>query len=213
MNSNGRLAYRPQNSWRKPLRLPFCATRGILLAFLVFALVGTASTYAQDRVRIQLQTGEIIEAEAADRSSNELPSTSSIDYVAVPTAPAAESESRGWFRLLPTTNWGWFILIFGIVGQGMFTCRFLVQWFASERAKKSIMPTAFWWLSLAGSTMLLTYFIIRQEPIGILGQAIGWPVYSRNLILIARTKKLNAKDQIDNDNNDNNDDATPKPGQ
>ena len=81
---------------------------------------------------------------------------------------------------------GWFVL--GLVGQATFFSRFLVQWLASERAGHSYIPLAFWWLSLAGSMLLLGYAIHRKDPVFVLGQAFGWLVYARNLVLIRRGK-------------------------
>jgi lipid-A-disaccharide synthase-like uncharacterized protein len=77
-------------------------------------------------------------------------------------------------------------LAIGFGGQLLFTSRFLVQWIASERRRQSIVPTAFWWLSLGGASLLLAYAIWRRDPVFILGQAFGFIVYTRNLILIAR---------------------------
>lgn len=80
----------------------------------------------------------------------------------------------------------------GFLGQGLFTGRFLVQWIYSERNRKSIIPTAFWYFSLAGGITLLAYAIHRQDPVFIAGQAAGIVVYARNLALIAKErKKLN----------------------
>ncbi len=84
-------------------------------------------------------------------------------------------------------NDSWFWIVFGTVGQSMFFARFLVQWVASERAGRSHVPVAFWWLSLIGAAMMFVYAIHRKEPIFLIGQAVGWFVYSRNLILLRRT--------------------------
>jgi lipid-A-disaccharide synthase-like uncharacterized protein len=73
---------------------------------------------------------------------------------------------------------------FGLLGQLMFTGRFLVQWIASERARRSVVPVAFWWFSIVGGLMLLAYAIYRHDPVFILGQALGVFIYSRNLWLI-----------------------------
>lgn len=92
---------------------------------------------------------------------------------------------RSVFAALDITSWtGLLWLGFGVLAQLVFTARFIVQWLASERARSSVIPPAFWWLSLVGSTMLVIYFIWRKEPIGILGQATGWFVYVRNLWFI-----------------------------
>ena len=76
----------------------------------------------------------------------------------------------------------------GLLGQALFSARFVVQWLASERVRRSIVPTAFWWLSLAGGATLLTYAIWRRDPVFILGQGAGLFVYVRNLMLIRQNK-------------------------
>ncbi len=77
----------------------------------------------------------------------------------------------------------------GFFAQLMFSARFLVQWLASEKAGKSIMPLLFWYLSIAGSVLLLAYSIHRKDPVFILGQSMGIFIYTRNLYLIRREKK------------------------
>ena len=81
-----------------------------------------------------------------------------------------------------------FWLIIGFLGQGLFSARFIVQWIKSERMKKSVIPLAFWYFSLAGGVFLLIYAILRHDPVFILGQAAGLIVYIRNLILIFRQR-------------------------
>ena len=78
---------------------------------------------------------------------------------------------------------------FGLVAQLAFTARFVVQWIASEREGKSVIPLAFWYFSLFGSTGLLVYAIIRADPIFILGQSLGSIIYLRNLTLIYRERR------------------------
>lgn len=75
-------------------------------------------------------------------------------------------------------------LLVGFVGQALFASRFILQWLASERARRSVVPTAFWYLSLAGSTVLLAYAVHRADPVFIVGQASGLGIYLRNLHLI-----------------------------
>lgn len=75
----------------------------------------------------------------------------------------------------------------GLLGQVLFTGRMLVQWLASERKRRSVVPTAFWWMSLGGATMLIIYFVWRKDIVGVLGQATGWLIYVRNLRLIYRS--------------------------
>lgn len=77
-------------------------------------------------------------------------------------------------------------LSIGFLGQLLFSCRFVVQWLTSEKMKKSVIPIAFWYLSIAGSVTLLSYAIHRMDPVFILGQSGGLIIYVRNLILIYR---------------------------
>ena len=76
-----------------------------------------------------------------------------------------------------------FWLVIGLVAQALFSARFLVQWIASERSRRSIVPKAFWYLSLMGSALLLAYAVHRRDPVFILGQSFGFLVYIRNLML------------------------------
>jgi lipid-A-disaccharide synthase-like uncharacterized protein len=75
-------------------------------------------------------------------------------------------------------------LVIGFTGQALFSARFLIQWWASERQKRSVIPVAFWFFSLAGGLTLLSYAIYRQDPVFIVGQAGGLFIYSRNLYFI-----------------------------
>jgi lipid-A-disaccharide synthase-like uncharacterized protein len=80
-------------------------------------------------------------------------------------------------------------LVVGLAGQALFTMRFLVQWWYSERQKRSVIPVAFWYFSLAGGVSLLGYAIYRRDPVFIVGQAGGLFIYSRNLYFIYRERK------------------------
>ncbi|MFG6177616.1 lipid-A-disaccharide synthase N-terminal domain-containing protein [Halomonas sp. THAF12] len=86
------------------------------------------------------------------------------------------------------TEWLW--LAVGFLGQALFSARFLVQWLASERARRSIVPKAFWFFSLAGGVTLLAYAIYRRDPVFIAGQGAGLFIYFRNLMLIRRETRL-----------------------
>ncbi len=90
------------------------------------------------------------------------------------------------FSELSTVEWIW--LIVGFTGQGLFSARFLVQWLYSERQRRSVIPVAFWYFSIAGGLTLLAYAIHRQDPVFILGQATGVLIYGRNLYFIARER-------------------------
>ena len=82
---------------------------------------------------------------------------------------------------------GWVLL--GFVAQLFFTMRFVVQWLASERAKRSVVPIAFWFFSLGGGALLFVYAIQRRDPVFIAGQGMGLFIYIRNLWLIANERK------------------------
>src|SRR5262245_25431377 len=97
-------------------------------------------------------------------------------------AQEAPHWMQQWFNV--SQPWEVWWLAVGLAAQLIFVLRWVVQWLASERHRDSVMPISFWWSSLAGATMLLVYFVGRRDPIGVLGQAIGWAVYARNLYLI-----------------------------
>jgi lipid-A-disaccharide synthase-like uncharacterized protein len=80
-------------------------------------------------------------------------------------------------------------LIIGFVGQALFGARFIIQWIVSEKKGESTIPLAFWYCSIGGAVVLLSYAIYKQDPVFIVGQSLGSVVYIRNLILIDRKKK------------------------
>ena len=77
-------------------------------------------------------------------------------------------------------------LSIGLLGQALFSARFLVQWIASERRKRSVVPRAFWYFSVGGGLTLLAYAVYRRDPVFIIGQGAGLFVYARNLWFIYR---------------------------
>ncbi len=102
-------------------------------------------------------------------------------------------------RLMAWANvkapWELWVLGFGVIAQMTFFARWIVQWIASERRGASHVPELFWWLSLAGATLLLVYFTMRGEPVGMLGQLVGWLVYSRNLYFVRVKQKRVMSDE------------------
>src|SRR5208337_1708944 len=86
-----------------------------------------------------------------------------------------------------------FWLLVGFLGQALFTARFAVQWLISEGKRDSVVPVAFWWLSLLGGGALLIYAISRQDPVIIVGQAMGLLVYVRNLMLVSKVRHHGAR--------------------
>ncbi len=92
-----------------------------------------------------------------------------------------------FFKVETTAELIWVIV--GLGAQLLFSARFLVQWIASERERKSVVPEMFWWFSITGGLTLLAYAIHRQDPVFILGQAFGVVIYARNLWLIYAEKR------------------------
>lgn len=77
----------------------------------------------------------------------------------------------------------------GFTGQALFSARFLIQWVKSEMSRKSVIPLAFWYFSLAGGTVLFVYAVWREDPVFIAGQGGGLIIYLRNLYLIRRERQ------------------------
>lgn len=90
-----------------------------------------------------------------------------------------------FFSLSANTLW----LGVGFLGQALFSLRFLVQWISSERQRRSVVPVAFWYFSLAGGAVLLSYAIWRQDPVFIVGQGAGLVIYLRNLQFRLRERR------------------------
>lgn len=82
-------------------------------------------------------------------------------------------------------NW-WVAL--GFLAQALFSMRFLVQWIASERAGRSVIPLAFWLFSIGGGVLLLVYSLWRRDPVFIAGQGLGLFIYLRNLYFVLRER-------------------------
>jgi lipid-A-disaccharide synthase-like uncharacterized protein len=87
-----------------------------------------------------------------------------------------------WWLATPARDLIWVLI--GLSAQLMFSARFLVQWFVSEKARASVVPEAFWYFSCGGGLMLLAYAIYRVDPVFILGQAGGLTIYARNIYFI-----------------------------
>jgi lipid-A-disaccharide synthase-like uncharacterized protein len=82
-----------------------------------------------------------------------------------------------------------FWLMIGLFGQFLFAMRFVVQWLASERAGKSVVPLAFWFFSIGGGLITLLYGLLKKEPVIIMGQLLSIFIYIRNLMLIAKQRR------------------------
>jgi lipid-A-disaccharide synthase-like uncharacterized protein len=92
-----------------------------------------------------------------------------------------------WWASVSTGELIW--LAVGFLAQALFSMRFIIQWIASERVKRSIVPEAFWYFSLGGGALLLAYAIWRLDPVFMLGQAMGLIIYIRNIQLIRNGKR------------------------
>lgn len=82
----------------------------------------------------------------------------------------------------------WWVAL-GFLAQALFSARFLVQWIASERAGRSVIPVAFWLFSIGGGALLLVYALYRKDPVFIAGQALGLFIYARNLYFVRREQR------------------------
>lgn len=102
--------------------------------------------------------------------------------------PQILEEFGGYLHTVFVTNLD-MVVIIGLIGQALFSARFLVQWIASERAGRSVVPVAFWFFSLGGGAVLFAYALYRGDPVFIVGQGLGTFIYVRNLMLIAKEKR------------------------
>ncbi|MEZ5774958.1 MAG: lipid-A-disaccharide synthase N-terminal domain-containing protein [Hyphomicrobiaceae bacterium] len=97
------------------------------------------------------------------------------------------AKLASWWATTSTTEIVW--LMVGFLAQAMFSMRFIIQWIASERARRSIVPETFWYFSFLGGAMLFAYAIYRLDPVFILGQGTGLLIYARNIQMIWRGKR------------------------
>lgn len=98
---------------------------------------------------------------------------------------------KGAFNISDWWNFAWVAV--GLVGQACFFGRMLLQWVTSERERKSVIPPMFWWLSFAGGVMLFVYFVWRKDLVGVLGQSTGIVIYARNIRLIGKQRRREAR--------------------
>jgi lipid-A-disaccharide synthase-like uncharacterized protein len=96
-----------------------------------------------------------------------------------------------WWASTPATEIAW--LGIGFLAQLLFSMRFIVQWIASERARRSIVPETFWYFSLFGGALLFAYAIYRLDPVFMLGQGMGLIIYGRNIYFIRAHHKSTAE--------------------
>lgn len=91
-------------------------------------------------------------------------------------------------RFINNTHIPMWMLLWGTLGQIIFTLRFVYQWYYSKRRKESALPSGFWWLSIIGSAIIVSYGVFRLDPVLILGQSVGFIAYARNLIIDKKSK-------------------------
>ncbi|NCB98296.1 MAG: lauroyl acyltransferase [Bacteroidia bacterium] len=96
---------------------------------------------------------------------------------------AAENAEQFITTFLRNDNIPLWLVIFGSIGQVLFTFRFIYQIIYSARRKESILPLGFWAISLTGSSLIIAYAILRMDPVLILGQSAGFIAYIRNIAI------------------------------
>jgi lipid-A-disaccharide synthase-like uncharacterized protein len=109
------------------------------------------------------------------------------------------SAEHNWvfktFKFLNISSWQSLVWVgIGFLGQLAFSGRMLLQWLVSEKHRRSVITESFWWFSLFGGLTLFSYFVWRQDPVGILGQAFGVVIYSRNIRLLRKHARRAARD-------------------
>lgn len=82
------------------------------------------------------------------------------------------------------------LMVWGVASQFVFTFRFVFQWIYTEKRKEPLLPIGFWFISFIGSMMVLSYAVIRRDPVLFIGQMFGFIVYIRNIILWMKDKKI-----------------------
>jgi len=95
-----------------------------------------------------------------------------------------------FFKVTTTGELAWVVI--GLFAQMLFSMRFIIQWIASEKENRSVVPEAFWWFSIVGGLTLFAYALHRADPVFMLGQSLGIVVYTRNLWLIYAEKRAAA---------------------
>jgi lipid-A-disaccharide synthase-like uncharacterized protein len=105
------------------------------------------------------------------------------------------AKLNAWWAAVSGVETWW--VVFGLAAQSMFFMRFLLQWIASERVKRSVVPETFWYFSMAGGSMLFLYGVHRADPVIMIGQFAGLFVYARNISLIwLHKRRLSAPVQL-----------------
>ncbi len=102
-----------------------------------------------------------------------------------------ERTLLGFFNITSWKNFAWVAV--GLAGQCAFFGRMFIQWVVSEKSRQSQVPELFWWFSFLGGVCLFAYFVWRVDVVGVLGQSTGVVIYARNLRLIHKQKRRDAR--------------------
>jgi lipid-A-disaccharide synthase-like uncharacterized protein len=109
---------------------------------------------------------------------------------------AQEAQKRRGFLYVLfniTQPWGFVWVSVGFLAQALFTYRMILQWWASEKHKRSVVPVGYWWGSMFGGALLFAYFVWRKDIVGYIGQSTGIFIYARNLVLIYRGRRIESE--------------------
>jgi lipid-A-disaccharide synthase-like uncharacterized protein len=96
------------------------------------------------------------------------------------------AKLMAWWAAITPAELMWLSL--GLLGQALFSARWLIQWFVTEKSRRSTMPSVFWYLSLVGGLLVFAYGLHRLDPVIILGQ-FGVIIYARNLFFLREERR------------------------
>lgn len=144
-------------------------------------------SHPQPRFRLWIKDGPATPRELALAEARELFGERFVEQT-------VNADGNPVFRALNITSWVSIVWVgIGVLGQLAFSGRMVLQWIVSEKKRQSVITESFWWFSLFGAVTLFSYFVWRQDPVGILGQASGLVIYARNLRLIYKQKRRNTR--------------------
>lgn len=101
-------------------------------------------------------------------------------------ASNATAVAESFFHNADIPLW---LIVYGTAGQVIFTLRFVYQWMYSRRKEQSVLPAGFWIISLVGSLTIVSYAVVRMDPVLIVGQSVGVAAYVRNLVIGSKQQK------------------------
>jgi lipid-A-disaccharide synthase-like uncharacterized protein len=197
------------------MRVEACRRAALLLA-LCAALTSTARAQDRDAERAELgaQSVElerrlseirVVDGPGGPGGANEPGVRVATDHGDVDLTPtefvraiqgAQEAQKRRGFLYVLfniTHPWGFLWVSVGFLAQALFTYRMILQWWASEKHKRSVVPVGYWWGSMFGGALLFAYFVWRKDIVGYIGQTTGIFIYARNLVLIYRGRRIEAE--------------------